>query len=696
MANGGNHPGDDDHGIQRGPRVTADAPKPSSHLKPDPAAIHRQRDEYPPEQGGLRRPSAHHAEPVVTGDIFPEGSFPSEGPTESHGPMLPQPEPVDERSSSESTLRADDPQHGRPAAKRDSRNIPGQHVEMPPSYTRSNAPHQETPSARDARHVRRPRGDQGVPDVPSNTLLHRTHDRPVEVKTKEGAAGDATQYRLFIAPSRSINLYKGPLGHLTRFFALDVGDHAVLSSKAVPDLHFMALVLAVIVTFEFAAWSLLFVAILNAGKLTFFTWFTPLACLFGGTMAVLIFVFERQILVSDPGKQGRKLMFTLAYLARVLLVLVSAYFTARPVELMAFRSRINTRAYEEQVLAKAARLLQDYEDLQNKSVVDPTKAGAQLRQSDVGQDLQGARDQRDAARGDLATAQANLDNAKRALDRWRKSVRRGKARLSREEKKYQQFVEQGADHQDIDAAAQAVNLWTRRAKWRNDERIKAYQQVTRAENALTNAQANLTAADSAVAGEATRFDKRLDVIEKREEKRADEAKTDLAKLTAFIERIRDAQPGTHFPPLADEPRSKMSFVPDEYDMYEQLRVLSDLLNASPPAWPVTSTSSPVRSRLINDFQFPPPLLAEADPGVQIREKERAKGLTAIYYAIIGFAMLVPMLSLINKLFASRDLSLYFASRDQDMYSGSSTDHASSPPEPPTEPSGFSQRPVTRV
>ena len=434
-----------------------------------------------------------------------------------------------------------------------------------------------------------------VPNTSPIISLHSEHQQPPlhfeDPKDANSQTEIKPEYRLFISPSRSINLYRGFLGRLVRSFALDVGDQSALSSKAVPELHFMAMVLGIIVVFEFTAWSLLFVAILNAGHLTFFSWFTPLACLFGATMATLIFVFERQILVSDPAKKGRKLWYSVAYLARIALVLVSAFFTARPVEVMAFASRIKTRAYEEQVLEKAARLLQDYEDLKQGTKVNRTKAGQEAQQQIEGQNVRNAQSKLEQATRDLARLSVAITNAEDDVTFRRHKVREGTAKLAQVQRDRDDLTAD-APLALIEAADQELKKWTGRLQWRKNKLrdARAHRNQVKAKRAEVVALMPTLRGD--VNTTTQRFTERRGELEQIEVTRATNVASDLGKLTAFIEKIRDAEPGTVFEPPSGDPESKLSFVPVSYDMYEQLRVLDDLLNARPPAWPVTSTSRP--------------------------------------------------------------------------------------------------------
>jgi hypothetical protein len=102
-----------------------------------------------------------------------------------------------------------------------------------------------------------------------------------------------------------------------------------------------AAALVIVTTYEWIAWSVLFNVIVNGAPFAL-GWTTPLALAFGALLAAGVLLFEQGILTSDASVSQR-----VAYVARMVLIVLSAFATAVPLELLVFNEEISHRLKEE-------------------------------------------------------------------------------------------------------------------------------------------------------------------------------------------------------------------------------------------------------------------------------------------------------------------------------------------------------------
>lgn len=156
----------------------------------------------------------------------------------------------------------------------------------------------------------------------------------------------------------------GILGKLACRFGLDVHGPTGLTRSAAVEMKFAAFLLAVIFSFDWLAWSLLWNVIFNQGLFSF-NLYAFGAITAGAIFAMATLVYERQFLTSDTSDKG--LRKSLAVLIRLVVLGIAAVATSQPIELLVFNGPIQERVHEEGIRHTAASKLSSLEEVQKNA-----------------------------------------------------------------------------------------------------------------------------------------------------------------------------------------------------------------------------------------------------------------------------------------------------------------------------------------
>jgi len=144
---------------------------------------------------------------------------------------------------------------------------------------------------------------------------------------------------------------------LARLFYLNVYSSPLLTNSVRREMNLAAVLLLVVTLFEWAMWTSLFNFILTSDVLTPSSK-TPLAALAASLFALIIFYFERQMIVHDDIEQGKAKK---AMAVRAVYILIAAFITSQPFDLMIFDRPIQTRIHDEEVRKESMARLSDLE-----------------------------------------------------------------------------------------------------------------------------------------------------------------------------------------------------------------------------------------------------------------------------------------------------------------------------------------------
>lgn len=474
----------------------------------------------------------------------------------------------------------------------------------------------------------------------------------------------------------------GPLVRLVQLFGLDVYSTSLLGRRTRRDLMSFAVLLGVTFLFDFTLWTMLFNAVFSRGLMTA-SWRTVPAALLGLAIAAAVIVYERQFVTADvvDGSRWRR---GSAIGVRLIVVALSAYATAQPLELLAFGTAIHARAHEEGVRREAAARhaaladvpvrLQELEH-ERAYLAERRKQVTHVFQSQAGAITSGGQ----------ASGQAT--NA--LLERLRDKADTVSDELKDLGKQRAELIVQG-----MSAEAPGMVAVQAQIKVAEAQRTSLEKQML----AVVGSGANVgTEVKARLEGAKGGFVQQMGEL-RQQEQRFDQEALALTlqeqRLTRWIHKLReslpdedtmvweDAQPAASSPAAvpatggtADTADTAATGVPTnagaqpgpagqatprpgrwkysvpQYDIFERLQVISDLTNGEPPRWPA---SDPVRAKFA--FDDPPPGSVEA--------LAKAASLRHMYWAVMVIAWVVPVMALLFKLICSTEMKLYFSGRHQ--------------------------------
>ncbi|HEX4955393.1 MAG TPA: hypothetical protein VF017_18535 [Thermoanaerobaculia bacterium] len=428
---------------------------------------------------------------------------------------------------------------------------------------------------------------------------------------------------------------------------LDVwGDH-LLNRRAAREMGSAALLLAVVLTFELLAWSMLFNVLVHSAQWTVGPR-TILAMLLGGIFAAAVFLFEKSFVTADASEERWRI--SIAYAIRLVVILGSAAATAQPIELLVFGGAIENRLYEENVLAEAVRQVGNFEDRQTKA---QGKSEEEIRNEISGsrefEALQGTEKQHSDAYQEVLELESKKTDAQRELSLATERESYWRDALAAAQR--QRRSSDTASEAEVSGAARNLEA-ARRRKATAQANLTGVEDNLRATNArLKTIQEILTVQtgklDSLVAAERA---------ENQEETRRNQ--TLLEGIQDWMRFVQNARPGEV------DPVTSCSLQPRPADFSERLIVLDDLRNARPPLWPATTQDKRERAAKlfgVSDFKGPSsPALAEA----QARMKQKAGIFQAIYRVAFIMALVIPLLTVAFKILMASELRAYYSTLAQ--------------------------------
>lgn len=170
--------------------------------------------------------------------------------------------------------------------------------------------------------------------------------------TTSAAAPARTPLKLFVTlpPAEAAQRW---LDRLARFLDLDVFGESLLSRRARADMRIQAVLLVIVFVFDLGVWTLMANLLFGAGAFAA-GWHTLPAVLFGLATASVVFAWERSFAIFDTrrGAKGQVWRWS-GFVARVGLIGLAAWATAKPFELMVFRKPISERLDDEAVRQQA-------------------------------------------------------------------------------------------------------------------------------------------------------------------------------------------------------------------------------------------------------------------------------------------------------------------------------------------------------
>jgi hypothetical protein len=363
-------------------------------------------------------------------------------------------------------------------------------------------------------------------------------------------------------------------------------------------MRIQAVLLVIVFVFDLFVWSLMANLLFSKGA-SDVGWYTLPALLFGLATAIVVFAWERSISVFDTRDRTGRWRRWGGFSLRIVLISLAAYATARPFELIVFRSPINERLYAESVRRQLV--------LQHLTI------------------------------GELRDDMAELDERRRSIDKEAQQVLRGAdaqiraavAALQRELYGVNQRIERLSG--DIATAQEEGQRVVEAARWRGErEGLESRRQALLAQIADLEARMSET-----IITERRRILERLDAEKK--------AKDDeIRKLQADLSRIRsrgDREQGAA--------RARASVAPADASVFRQLRIIDDLRAGTPPRWPEGNEAviAQVRERYaVEDVAEP-----------------ETRAYQLIYWVALTVGMVIPLMALLFKLvMSSSDLATYYS------------------------------------
>lgn len=349
---------------------------------------------------------------------------------------------------------------------------------------------------------------------------------------------------VYLSPSSNERI-EGVLGYLVRLFHLDVYSTNLLTRSVLFELKAISLALAIMFLFDLAAWTFFWNMVFYNGQLAL-GFKTPIAILFGFMFAMIIVIYERQWVVTDLSLLARdwksRIKILGAFAIRLFIIVLAAYATAQPVEVLFFSGQIQKRIHEESVRNEVVAQFRDYQDKVNKTKGATAYTGTQTEK-------------------DAITAQERYNEAIKKKGELEGELNRAK--------------------QEVQAKTAALS----RARNIRDPKTRAAS-VGRAQGRLNTAQEAQTNAQKAVDANASSFSVAETGVKlssgeiKNLEKAAEDEKQ---RIVNWIKQLRRSNPGETIVEKTEVPQ-KFEFNDKDYDFFERMTIIDDLHEGRAPKW----------------------------------------------------------------------------------------------------------------
>jgi hypothetical protein len=438
---------------------------------------------------------------------------------------------------------------------------------------------------------------------------------------------------------------------LVRLLGLAIWGRHLMTTPAVHRLRVSATVLVIVTTYEWIAWSVLFNVIVNGSPLAL-SLATPLAMAFGALFAAGVLVFEQGILTSDSSLRQR-----VAFVARLVLIGLSALATALPLELLVFNEEINSRLKEEGLRREALFQYDKLDDMQATSpeaVLARVESRAVVRQYEAAQerlleDIALIAEQRDAAATDRTLAQRDLNTALQRQKIVGEQVAAARSRLENakdaEEKKRAEAEVASAERElrrlstRMDALRQVISGRTQQATDRSATVSEKQTQVQELEE-------KIRAARQAAEDEERRANQQVGA-----KRRA---------IRDWLEKIQQSEAGEQLRWEPGEGGGELrDFNPYRAGFVHRSLILEDLTTGRPPRWPEVSEKKRSGAAALIGLEGTEEALGEE------RRAEDAWHFTVMYWRTFVVALFLPLLSILTKMFLlGEELGAYYSTRAQ--------------------------------
>jgi hypothetical protein len=485
---------------------------------------------------------------------------------------------------------------------------------------------------------------------------------------------------VFLSPPDSGTL-NGLLGLLAKLYHLDSFRGSLMTRRVAVGLKYGAFVLTVILLFDIAAWGLFFNAIFHStGDQLDFDGVTVLALFFAVLISIAIFVYEREFFCTDLTER-KVLRKWFAVAGRVLIMLVAAYMTSRPVELLVFRGPIQRRTHEEQTLVEAVRLREQRRQQKTRTdelATERQNVDQEIQNSATGKrhgslsedlvsvktDLVGETQRRNesersmnAAARDAMTARNQAEAARSDENSFASRMRRLRERLDG----------MAADDPQREAVGQQLAQATRSRNRAAGRRAAAQSRASAAEaarqrhqTAFESAQqriSELSARQTVVSGELGTTTKQLEDLSQTRrgavEIKRQSVEQSEADLREFMARVVGS--GGAAPVVYKNYRYQLQ----PYDFFQQLRIIEDISAGRPARW---LAPLDVKKDTVKELAVP---YVFEDDRITV-ERLRAEGVlfSKIHWVTTAVAVLIPLLILLMKVLMPADLRVYYSNELQ--------------------------------
>lgn len=445
-----------------------------------------------------------------------------------------------------------------------------------------------------------------------------------------------------------------PVPWLATLLGLDKWGPHLLTTPGVNRLKVAAAALVIVTTYEWIAWSVLFNVIVNGAPFAL-GWTTPLALAFGALFAAGVLLFEQGILTSDASVSQR-----VAYVARMVLIVLSAFATAVPLELLVFNEEISHRLKEEGLREEALFQLDGLSrtqprtaeailsDVDNDPVVQQLERTA-LRLREELADLSLQRDvantKRNLLQDDLAEAKAKVG----ALEREVGALERAVAEDPPERASLEQQL--GARRRELVRAARREELLRSAVASREEQGADRSGTVSEKNQEIAALEAQIEERRGQIR-DALQAQRRAVIAER-------------TRVTEWLEVLQQSTPGeaVAVPRRAEDEgggrgRDRV-FNPYRAGFVHRSLLLQHLLDGRPPRWPAVSLEKREGAAKLLGLE------GGDDPEAEERRLEDAAHFQAMYWRAFVVALFLPLLSILTKLsLLGEELQAYYSARAQ--------------------------------
>ncbi|MDQ3801748.1 MAG: DUF4407 domain-containing protein [Acidobacteriota bacterium] len=358
-------------------------------------------------------------------------------------------------------------------------------------------------------------------------------------------SGRSQQKTIYVSQQPQSQRIDGFLGFLVKLFHLDIYGTSQLTRCVLYELKAIALALSIMFLFDLAAWTFFWNMVLHNGRLEI-GFYTIFAVLFALMFALIIVIYERQWVVTDLSRftNDWKSAFKIggAFCVRLFIIVLAAYATAQPIEVLFFNGQIQKRVHDESVRGEAIAQFRDYQDKVNK-----TKGAVAYKDT-----IEDQANQR---------AQTQLTDAQKEVGRLRENLRRAKEEVTTAQRR-------------LSAAQNSRNTKNRAARI-----ARAQEQLNRARVNESNAQTALDQNSGLLAGAETKATLTEEAIKGLQA----DAEREKQRITNWIKKLRNSNPGK---PIIEErdAEPKFRFEDRDYDFFERMTIIDDLYWGRPPKW----------------------------------------------------------------------------------------------------------------